>query len=123
MSLLALYGGIGTPRGDYSGKEEQIIVPDVVEVQPTGGWLREEVKREEEERERSATKPSKPPKPPKAPVREAKPLTNKKPAKKTPKDEHEGLNLEETSRLINRLEEIQKQTRNRKIAAILLLAA
>lgn len=37
MAYLALYGGIGTPRGDYSGKTEQVIVE--VTDQPTGGWL------------------------------------------------------------------------------------
>lgn len=36
---LALYGGIGTPRGDYLGKEQQVIVePPAEEVSPTGGW-------------------------------------------------------------------------------------
>lgn len=38
MAFLALYGGIGTPRGDYSGKVEQVvIVPEVVE--SSGGFL------------------------------------------------------------------------------------
>lgn len=34
MAFLALYGGIGTPRGDYSGKVEQ-VAPEVEET--TGG--------------------------------------------------------------------------------------
>ena len=122
---LALYGGIGTPRGDYSGKTPQPEPEVVADTAATGGWLtdpygyetrrRAALKRDEDEARKQADEAIE-----RAQEVAKAALQAKKSAKKP---ESPALNLAEASRLIDALEAAQSKDRRRRLAAVLLLMA
>jgi hypothetical protein len=128
LTRLAVYGAPGPQYGDFSGKVEQVVPEVEVETtQPTGGWVTDpyeyETRRRQrlkDEREAEATAREAIRKAQEAATADVEARRQGMATGQATKAL--ALAQDEAQRLIDALEGQQRQDRNRRLAAVLLLA-